>query len=170
MNDPVLRKVIFHGEYADKYIDELEVGADSMFALFNIIFKNVFPELINEKLLEIIIEDETGNVTNLFDPEQELQPTQKTIHILPNPDGAFLAQVIYAIIVIIISVGAALLLAPKIENTSTTSSGSNFDSVDNVIGQGGVAPVLLGTRLIGSRVVSFGIDTSAYVGRSSVYA
>ena len=170
MRDPIKREVIFHGAFAEKYVERLEVGADSMFALCSIVFKGVFPDLLKEQSLMVVVEDESGVKTELFDPEQVLLPTQKVIHIMPNPDGAIEAATIYAIITMIVSLGIAVLMAPKMENTATTSSGNNFDSVENVIGQGGVMPILLGTRKIGSRVVSHGIDSVVLIGRSSVYA
>lgn len=168
MKTPRLRKVIFHGEYADKYIPELEIYADTMVSAITIIFKNAFPELLKEGNVDIVIEDVSGNKVALFDPEQELHKTQTTIHIMPNPDGAYI-QILYAVIVAIVSIGIALLLAPKANATDLTGSGSNFDSVDNVVGQGGAMQVVLGERRVGSRVVSHGYSSQQYVGRSSDY-
>lgn len=164
---PTTRRVHFHGLFKEKYCDEvIEIGADSMFNLFNILFKEIFPELQSEKHLSVTFEDSQGNVTELVDPEQELHPDQKDIHIMPNPDGAY-AQIIYAIIMIIVAVGMSLLLAPKMENTSTTASGANWETPENVVGQGGIIPVVLGKRLVGSRVASYGIDSVIYQGRGS---
>ena len=170
MKMPTIRRVHFHGPFKEKYHSEvLEIGADSMFALCSILFKEVFPELLKEKHFSIAFEDSKGNLTELFDPEQELHPDQKDIHIMPNPDGAYV-QIIYAVVMMIIAIGAALLLAPKMENTMTTASGANWESPENVIGQGGIIPVALGTRLVGSRVASYGIDSTLYQGRAKDYA
>ena len=157
----------FHGEYAKKYVPELTIHANSIFSVCSILFKNVFPEtLIHEKALSIIMEDSNGGMTELFDPEQELHDTQTVIHIIPNPDGAVI-QFVYALLVAILAVGIAMLLAPKTEAQDSTASGSNFDSVENVVGQGGAIPIVLGTRQVGSRVVSHGIDSTIYSGRGS---
>jgi len=166
MKLPTKRSIHFHGEYKNIYCkDVLEIHADSMFNLFNILFVNVFPELKKEKQLSIIFEDDKGNMTELFDPEQELHDSQKIIHILPNPDGAELVTIIIAIVVAVISIGIALLLAPKVDVGAISGSGANWESPENVVGQGGVIPVALGTRLVGSRVASYGIDTKRHRGR-----
>lgn len=169
MKQPRVRKVYFHGTLAEKYHrGALEIGADSMTTLFRILFKNVFTNFLdNEKHFVVVFEDSNGNFTELFDPEQILTNEQVAVHIMPNPDGAepisALAAFVYAIIVAIVSIGVALLLAPKIDFSSDTASGANWQSPENVIGQGGATPVLLGTRLVGSRVVSHGIDSTVYV-------
>lgn len=166
MKMPTIRRVHFHGSFKDKYYNEvLEVGADSMYALCNILFEEVFPDLLNEKHLSIAFEDSKGNVTELFDPEQELDPDHKDIHIMPNPDGAY-GEIIAAIVIAIVAIGVALLLAPKIDNLTVTASGANWETPENVVGQGGIIPVVLGTRLVGSRVASYGIDSTVYQGRA----
>lgn len=166
MKLPIKRRIHFHGIFKEKYHDGvLEVAADSMFNLCNILFKEIFPELLEEKRFNIMFEDSNGNMTELFDPEQELTDDQLDIHIMPNPDGAY-AQIVYAIIMIIVAVGMAYLLAPKMENDAQTASGKNWETPENVVGQGGVIPVALGTRLIGSRVASYGIDSTIYRGKS----
>lgn len=164
MKQPRVRKVYFHGALADKYHKgALEIGADSMTTLFRILFKNVFTNFLdNEKHFVVVFEDSNGNFTELFDPEQVLTDEQVAVHIMPNPDGAWV-QIVYAIIVAIVAIGVALLLAPKIDFSQDTASGANWQSPENVIGQGGATPVLLGTRLVGSRVVSHGIDSTVYV-------
>ena len=162
MKNPTSREVVFHGVFKERYTDKLEVDADSMFTLCNLVFKEIFPQL-SEESFNLLIEGPDGQMTQLFDPEQILLQDQKRIHIIPDPDGAY-AQIVWAIVVAIVAIGVALLLAPKIDNTSVTTSGANFDTVDNIIGQGGVIPVALGTRKHGSRVVSHGIDSALYTG------
>ena len=164
MKQPKLRRIFFHGDLAERYSKEpIEIAADSMTILLRILFKNIFPNFLdNEKHFVVIFEDSNGNFTELFDQEQVLSEEQVAIHIVPNPDGAWV-QFVYAIIVAIVAVGVALLLAPKLDFDQDTASGANWQSPENVIGQGGVAPVLLGTRLTGSRVVSHGIDSNLYV-------
>lgn len=164
MKQPKVRKVYFHGDLAEKYHKgSLDIAADSMTTLFRILFKSVFPKFLdNEKHFVVIFEDSNGNFTELFDQEQVLTDEQVAVHILPNPDGAWV-QIVYAIIVAIVAIGVALLLAPKLDFNQDTASGANWQSPENVIGQGGATPVLLGTRLVGSRVVSHGIDSTVYV-------
>jgi predicted phage tail protein len=169
MNQPTRRHVVFHGKFEEKYGESLDIGADSMFTFCSLLFIEIFPEL-KEEAFTIVLEDDQGRKTDLFDPEQKLLDSQKTIHIIPNPDGAFEPiQIVYAILVMIASVGVSLLLAPKPESNQVTASGSNFDSVENVVGQGGVIPVALGTGMHGSRVVSHGIDSTLYVGSGARY-
>lgn len=163
MKQPTSRQVIFHGAFKEKYADSINIGADSMFTLCSLLFKEVLPELMEEKF-NLLLENEDGTFTNLFDPEQELLPTQKRIHIIPDPDGAYV-QIIIAIIVAIVAIGVALLLAPKVDAGDSSVSGANFDSAENLVGQGGVIPVALGTRKHGSRVVSHGIDSALEIGR-----
>lgn len=165
MKRATAREVIFHGEYAKRYIPELIIYADSLYGVCSILFENAFPDLINEKALSIVLEDTSGIMTDLFDPQQELHKTQTKIHIMPNPDGAIADWIIYLIIAIL-AAGIAMLLAPKMGALDGSGSGNNFDSAENVIGQGGTMPIVLGTRKAGSRVVSHGIDSTTYVGRS----
>ena len=165
MKRATARKIIFHGEYAKRYIEELTIYADSLYGVFTILFESVFPKLMHEKVLSIVLEDTSGIMTDLFDPQQELHKTQTKIHIIPNPDGAWI-QVVYAIIIAIVAAGVAMMLAPKMGALDGSGSGNNFDSVENVIGQGGTMPIVLGTRQVGSRVVSHGIDSTVYSGRS----
>lgn len=156
------RTVIFHGFFAEKYSDSpVEIFAENMHTLFDILYKCAFPQLMEEKAIKIAFEDTDGNVVDLFDENQQLSNKQTKIHILPNPDGAY-AQIVYAIIMVIVAVGAALLLTPKVENTQQTASGANWESPENVIGQGGVIPVVLGETLAGSRVASYGIDSTVF--------
>ena len=161
MKLPTKRIIRFHGEYKEKYhAEDLEIHADSVFNLFSILFGEIFPDLKDEKHLSLAFEDEHGEMTEIFDPEQELHDGQKILHIMPNPDGAALLTILYAVIVAIVSIGISLLLAPKMDVNSTTASGSNWETPENVIGQGGTIPVALGTRLIGSRVASYGLDST----------
>lgn len=166
MKLPTKRRIHFHGAFKEKYGEGIEVGADSMYNLIHILFKGIYPELVKEESIDIIFENKQGIKTQLIDPEQELHEDQTDIHIMPNPDGAY-TQIIIAIIVAIISIGVALMLAPKMENTSSSASGANWETPENVVGQGGVIPVLLGKRLVGSRVASYGIDSSLYKGRQT---
>jgi predicted phage tail protein len=158
-------EVKFHGSFKEDYLSEsVFITADSMTMLLRILFKNVVPKFIeNGHSFDVLIEDSDGNVTGLIDPEQELPKCACKLHIVPNPDGAWV-QIIYAIIVAIVSIGVSLLLAPKMNfNSDDTASGANWQTAENVIGQGGTIPVLLGTRLVGSRVVSQGIDSALYI-------
>jgi hypothetical protein len=157
-------QVIFHGKFKESYCDQpVSFSADSMTMLMRLIFKSAFPSFIkNEDHFSIVIEDESGNFTEIYDPEQALPLSNCKVHILPSTDGAYVYEII-AIVIAIIAVGVALLLAPKLDMNKDTASGANWESPENVIGQGGVTPVLLGTRLVGSRVVSHGIDSSLYV-------
>lgn len=169
MKHPQKRVIHFHGIFKEKYQEApLEIHADSMFNLFNILTRSAYPSLLEEKRLNIAFEDNEGNITDLFDPEQTLSPTQKVVHIYPSTEGSDggLSAAIISIIVAIVSVGVALLLAPKLDVDQDTTSGSNFSSAENVVGQGGTMPVILGKRRTGSRVASFGIDTKAYRSRS----
>lgn len=163
MSNQTKRMIHFHGEFKEKYQEEpLEIYADSMFNLFNILTnENVYPQLLKQEAMQIVFEDENGVMTDLFDPEQQLLESQKNIHIIPNPDGAWV-QVVYAIVAIIVAVGISMMLAPKMENTQETASGANWETPENVVGQGGVIPVVLGKRRTGSRVASYGIDSTVY--------
>ena len=165
MKHPQKRTIHFHGVFKERYQSEpLEVYADSMYNLFNIIFKCVYPDLLKEKMLGISFETEDGNLTELFDPEQELTDKQTIIHIYPKADGAEILTII-AIILAVVAIGAAFLLAPKLEANQETASGSNWTSPENVIGQGGSMPVILGKRRTGSRVASYGIDSKVFRSR-----
>ena len=165
MKHPQKRTIHFHGVFKERYQSEpLEVYADSMYNLFNIIFKCAYPDLLKEKMLGISFETEDGNLTELFDPEQELTDKQTIIHIYPKADGAEILTII-AIILAVVAIGAAFLLAPKLEANQETASGSNWTSPENVIGQGGSMPVILGKRRTGSRVASYGIDSKVFRSR-----
>lgn len=156
-------QVIFHGVFKEKYHkDPVSFSATSMTMLMRLILKSAFPLFIkNEDHFSIVIEDDKGGFTEIYDPEQALPIGDCKVHILPNPDGAYVLEVI-ALIIAIIAVGIAIFMAPKLNMNQDTASGANWESPENVIGQGGVAPVLLGTRLAGSRVVSHGIDSTLY--------
>lgn len=159
---PQKRTIHFHGVYKEKYQeDPLEIYADSMYNLFNILFKCAYPELLKEDMLGVSFETEDGSLTELFDPEQELTKEQSIVHIYPRTDGAY-AQIVIQIILMIVAIGAALLLAPKLDATQETASGSNWTSPENVIGQGGSMPVILGELRTGSRVASYGIDSKVF--------
>lgn len=169
---PQKHVVRLHGALAEKYHSgDIEVYADSITMLFRILFKSIFPTFMdNERHFTIVFEDHDGNFTEVFDAEQVLPKGSLKVHILPNPDGAELITLLYVVIVAIIAIGVALLLAPKMEYSQDTASGANWQTPDNVIGQGGATPVLLGTRLVGSRVVSHGIDSTVFAEyRPSIY-
>lgn len=168
MKNPTKRKVIFHGVFKERYLPEIDIYADSMFNLCSLLFKEILPQLLQEKFT-LVLEDECGVTTELFDTEQALLETQKKVHIIPNPDGAIWWWVPY-LIVTIISVGVSLLLSPKMDvGDNNTASGANWDTVENVTGQGGVVPVVLGSRAVGSRVVSHGIDSVLYESKGKKY-
>lgn len=163
MKYPQKRLVHFHGAFKDTYSEKpLSIYADSMFNLFNILFKSAFPSFLkNEKSFGVAFESKDGSMTEIFDPEQELPEEYVAVHIFPEVDGAY-AQIVYAIITMIISIGISLLLAPKLENSQDTASGANWGTPENVVGQGGILPVVLGKRLVGSRVASYGIDSTIF--------
>lgn len=166
MKHPQKRFIHFHGAFKEEYSEEpLELYADSLFNLFNILFKDVYPDFLSDKKkFGIAIESEDGTMTELFDPEQVLHDTQKNIHIYPDPEGAY-AEIIWYIVIIIVSIGVSLMLAPKLDSSQDTASGANWSTPENVVGQGGTIPVVLGERLVGSRVASYGIDSVVYKGR-----
>ena len=89
---------------------------------------------------------------------------ESIVHIYPRTDGAEILTII-AIILAIVAIGAAFLLAPKLEASQETASGSNWTSPENVIGQGGSMPVILGELRTGSRVASYGIDSKVFRSR-----
>jgi predicted phage tail protein len=121
----------------------------------------VYPDLIKEKHIDIVFESTDGTMTQLIDPEQHLSEDQVAVHIMPNPDGAY-AQIVYAIIIMIVAVGVSLLLAPKLDIDQETASGANWENPENVVGQGGIIPVILGETLAGSRIASYGIDATVF--------
>lgn len=165
MKHPQKRTIHFHGVFKERYQAEpLEVYADSMYNLLNIIFKCAYPDLLKEKMLGLSFETEDGDLTELFDPEQELSDKQTIIHIYPQADGAELLTII-AIIIAVVAIGAAFLLAPKLEANQETTSGANWTNPENVVGQGGSMPVVLGRRRTGSRVASYGIDSKVFRSR-----
>lgn len=165
MKHPQKRTIHFHGVFKEKYQeDPLEVYADSTYNLFNIIFKCVYPDLLKEEMLGISFETDDGQLTELFDPEQELSDKQTIIHVYPRADGADIL-VIISIILAVIAIGAAFLLAPKLGAKQETTSGSNWTSPENVVGQGGAMPVILGKRRTGSRVASYGVDSKVFRSR-----
>lgn len=169
MKHPQKRTIHFHGIYKEKFQAEpLEIYADSMFNLFNILVKCNYPDIIKEETLQLSFEAEDGSFTELFDPEQELDQTQTQIHIYPNTDGAepisTTAMIVIQIIISIVAVGVALLLAPKTDANQETSSGANFSTAENVVGQGGIIPVVLGELRVGSRIASYGVDSTLYIG------
>lgn len=165
MKHPQKRTIHFHGVFKEKYqSDPLEVYADSLYNLINIVFKCVYPDLIKEKMLGISFETEDGELTELFDPEQELSDKQTIVHIYPQVEGAY-AQILIQIVLMIVAVGAAILLAPKVEANQETTSGSNWTNPENVVGQGGSMPVILGRRRTGSRVASYGVDSKVFRSR-----
>ena len=68
MKQPTKRKVIFHGVFAERYVDGVEIGADSVTNLLSLLFKEVLPTFLeNEKKFSIAFEDSKGNMTELFD-------------------------------------------------------------------------------------------------------
>lgn len=165
MKHPTKRIIQFHGDFKNKYQSEpLEVYADSVHNLINILYKCIYPDLVNEKLINIVFESSDGTMTQLIDPEQQLSEEQTTVHIMPDPDGALDPATIAAIISIIISVGVAFMLSPKMSIEQETASGANWENPENVVGQGGVIPVMLGETLAGSRVASYGIDATVFRG------
>ena len=115
-------------------------------------------------MLGISFETEDGELTELFDPEQELSDKQTIVHIYPQVEGAY-AQILIQIVLMIVAVGAAILLAPKVEANQETTSGSNWTNPENVVGQGGSMPVILGRRRTGSRVASYGVDSKVFRSR-----
>ena len=165
MKQPTKREVIFHGALAEKYVQSVDIYADSLHTLCKILYLEVFPSLVSEQNVEMYLEDSDGNKTSLYHPDQVLLDDQRKIHILYNPEGNF--ELLTVIITILISVGISFLLAPKMYIDQDTTSGSNFGGIENVIGQGGVVPVALGTRAHGSRVVSHGIDSKLLTGRGA---
>ena len=113
---PTPRDIVFHGKFKEDH-EDLQIKADSLRQLFTILFKYAKPDFLNTEQFDIAIEDEDGNMTTLFDPQQILLPTQTKVHIIPNPDGAEPITAIIAIIIAIVAVGVALLLSPKADNT-----------------------------------------------------
>ena len=163
MKHPQKRTIHFHGIFKEKFQAEpLEIYADSMFNLFNILVKCNYPDLLEEKGLQITFETEDGELTELFDPEQELSKEQTKIHIYPSLDGSDggISALVYYVLVAIVAAGVAMLLAPKLDMNQETTSGANFSSPENVVGQGGVIPVVLGELRVGSRVASYGVDST----------
>jgi predicted phage tail protein len=162
MKHPTKRTIHFHGEFKNKFQAEpLDLYADSVHNLINILYKCVYPDLIKEKHIDIVFESTDGTMTQLIDPEQHLSEDQVAVHIMPNPDGA-LAEVVYAVVAVIIAIGVSLLLAPKMNIDQETASGANWENPENVVGQGGIIPVILGETLAGSRIASYGIDATVF--------
>jgi len=93
-----------------------------------------------------------------------------TILFVPVIEGAGLeTATIVAIVAVTLSVASvaySLYMTSHMKNKSSSSQDTNsitnnsFTSVDNRIGQGRPVPLLLGEMVVGSNVISLGIDTS----------
>ncbi|MFP1749175.1 tail assembly protein [Lonsdalea quercina] len=93
-----------------------------------------------------------------------------TVLFSPIVEGAGLeTAAIIAIVAVVVAVGAAgysMYMARKAKSSADASADSNsitnnsFTSADNRVGQGNPVPLLLGEMVVGSNVVSLGIDTS----------
>ncbi|MFP1879799.1 tail assembly protein [Lonsdalea quercina] len=93
-----------------------------------------------------------------------------TVLFAPVVEGAGLeTSTIIAIVAVVVSAAAAgysVYMAKKAKSSAEASSDSNsvtnnsFTSADNRVGQGNPVPLLLGEMVVGSNVISLGIDTS----------
>lgn len=93
-----------------------------------------------------------------------------TVLFVPIVEGAFAAAgfAVWALVAVTVaSVAYSLYMTSHMKTkTSADSAQSNsitnnsFTSVDNRIGQGRPVPLLLGEMVVGSNVISLGIDTS----------
>ena len=162
IQNPTIRTVTFHGRFSDKYQSTpIRIGADSMFTLCNILFVQAFPQFLKEEAFRVIFEDYEGNYTELIDPMQQLPKSFHKVHIVPELNGSVLSALAYQIILAIVIAGVSILLAPKPSyDADDNVSGSVFITPENLVGQGGVQPVVLGKRLVESRVISYSIDST----------
>ena len=92
-----------------------------------------------------------------------------TVLVVPTVQGGGIETglLIAALVVSALSVGYSLYQARNMKNMNSaeaaqakTIDNNSFTSAENRVGQGHAVPLLLGEMLVGSNVISLGIDTS----------
>lgn len=86
-----------------------------------------------------------------------------TVHFVPSVEGAIVGAIIIAVLSVVYSVYSAHNMKTKTSAEAAESNSitnNSFTSAENRVGQGKPVPILLGEMLVGSNVISLGIDTS----------
>lgn len=85
------------------------------------------------------------------------------IQFVPSVEGAVVGAIIIAVLSVAYSVYSAHNMKTKTSAEAAetnTITNNSFTSAENRVGQGRPVPLLLGEMLVGSNVISLGIDTS----------
>ncbi|WP_338570380.1 tail assembly protein [Erwinia billingiae] len=86
-----------------------------------------------------------------------------TVLFVPAVEGAVVGAIIIAVLSVAYSVYSAHNMKTKTSAEAAetnTITNNSFTSAENRVGQGKPVPILLGEMLVGSNVISLGIDTS----------
>ncbi|EFM1458009.1 tail assembly protein [Escherichia coli] len=187
---PGMARICLYGDLQrfGRRIDlRVKTGAEAIRALVTQL--PAFRQKLNDGWYQVRISGQDISHETLFTQMNDTLPPGAVIHIVPRLEGAknggvfqvvagaVLAVVGYALSwtgigavignlgVAMMLGGVAQMLAPKSRTprTQTTDNGKQntyFSSLDNMIAQGNVLPVLYGEMRVGSRVVSQEISTA----------
>ncbi|EKO4460477.1 tail assembly protein [Escherichia coli] len=187
---PGMARICLYGDLQrfGRRIDlRVKTGAEAIRALVTQL--PAFRQKLNDGWYQVRISGQDISHETLFTQMNDTLPPGAVIHIVPRLEGAknggvfqvvagaVLAVVGYALSwtgigavignlgVAMMLGGVAQMLAPKSRTprTQTTDNGKQntyFSSLDNMVAQGNVLPVLYGEMRVGSRVISQEISTA----------
>ena len=153
----------------------MKTGAEAIRALATQL--PAFRQKLSDGWYQVRIAGQDVSTSGLTAQLHETLPDGAVIHIVPRVAGATLAAwgaaigaggmtgILFSLGASMVLGGVAQMLAPKARTprTQTTDNGKQntyFSSLDNMVAQGNVLPVLYGEMRVGSRVVSQEISTA----------
>ena len=165
---PGMARICLYGDLQrfGRRIDlRVKTGAEAIRALATQL--PAFRQKLSDGWYQVRIAGRDVSTSGLTAQLHETLPDGAVIHIVPRVAGAKsggVFQIVLGATAMVLG-GVAQMLAPKARTprTQTTDNGKQntyFSSLDNMVAQGNVLPVLYGEMRVGSRVVSQEISTA----------
>lgn len=154
-----------------RYFGSIDMNVTSISAGLRVLFGQSieFRRAFTKSKLQVTISDTNiSNESLKFDFNRTL-PENTVVRFTPVVEGAFAGAAATWIVVGLVAASIALSLYTLFKTPNKPSSSdaqsdkitnNSFSSAENLVGQGRLVPILLGEMVVGSNVISLGIDTS----------
>lgn len=159
------------GGHLRRYFSDLNMSTDSISRGLRILFGQdiEFRKAFTQSQMHISINNQNVHPDELSFHFERTLPDNAIVKFTPVVEGAIAGGIATWVVVGLVAASIALSLYTLFKTPNKPSStdaqsdkitNNSFSSAENLVGQGRPVPILLGEMVVGSNVISLGIDTS----------
>lgn len=159
------------GGHLRRYFSDLDMTTNRISDGLRILFaqNSAFRKSFTQSKMHISINNINVHPDELTFHFQRELPNNTSVKFTPVVEGAIAGAMATWVVVGLVAASIALSLYTLFKTPNKPSSSdaqsdritnNSFSSAENLVGQGRPVPILLGEMVVGSNVISLGIDTS----------